>query len=382
MVVKTSKLGRRFIGRRKRKELKTIYLHTTPTTDVLLLQETKLPEADCLKQARFIETKGGTSLWNEASFSAHLGRFKGGTGIILSARMTSIVTHHGILYPGRAQYVVLNISPTFQLGIINVYGFNHTGPRAMMWAHLAQAQLPAAHWVLAGDFNNLESINDKQGGSAKTSISIRELDAWNKLLLKLGVRDAYHVGAFERKNSKAFTWSNFYNVETMIQTRIDRFYITPHLEYKGGTTEILPTIPDISDHAGVVLHTKSLHMKKPRAPSFNKGLLQHPESQAALLTTWKEVMASNLDTWNAKIVAANQAIKIKSEELTKQQRKQWKTTYQAQFEDIIEAEEELQRNWGSEEARTKLSDAQAVLHEVRQQKFQFQETTILSKWPE
>lgn len=58
----TRSLGRGFIGRRKRKELKTIYFHTTPTTDVLLLQETKLPEEDYLKQARFIETKGGTNL--------------------------------------------------------------------------------------------------------------------------------------------------------------------------------------------------------------------------------------------------------------------------------------------------------------------------------
>ena len=54
--------------------------------------------------------------------------------------------------------------------------------------------------------------------------------------------------------------------------------------------------------------------------------------------------------------------------------------YLSQFEDIIAAEEELQFNWGSREARDKLSDAQAILHEVRQQKFQFQESAILSKW--
>jgi exonuclease III len=376
----TRSLGRGHLGRRKRKELKTIYLHTTPVTDILLLQETKLPEEACLKQASIIETKGGTSLWNEALFSAQTGRFRGGTGIILSAKMKPLVTHHGILYPGRAQYVVINISPNLQLGIINIYGFSHTGPRAMLWAHLAQKQLPEAQWVLAGDFNNIESANDKQGGSEKTSISIRELEAWNRLLLKLGVQDAFHVGAFRRKNQKAFTWSNFHNDETMIQTRIDRFYINPHMEHKGGSTEILPTIPDISDHAGVVLHAKSLHKKKVRPPSFNKGLLQHPENQAALLATWKEVMTSDLETWNKKIVAVTQAIRNKSDELTKHQRKQWKEAYQAQFEDIIEAEEELQNNWESEEARNKLSDAQAVLHEVRQQKFQFQETTILSKW--
>ena len=313
----TRSLGRGFFGRRKRKEIKSVYLHTAPITDVLLLQEVKLPEEACLKQARFLETKGGLSFWNEASFSAQTGRFKGGTGIVLSVKMATKVTHHGILYPGRAQYVVLNISPNLQLGIINVYGFSETGPRAMLWNHLAQTQLPDAQWVLAGDFNNIESVNDKQGGSTKTSIRNRELEAWNKMLIHVGVRDAYHVGSYHRKNAKAFTWSNVHQDETMIQTRIDRMYITPELEQRGGSTEILPTIPDISDHAGVVMHTRSPYRRKEKAPYFNIGLLQHPESKASLLTTWREVMSSDLESWNHKIVAATQALRLKSEELTK-----------------------------------------------------------------
>lgn len=375
----TRSLGRGFLGRRKRKEIRSIYRQTTPTTDILLLQETKLPETACLKETRFVETHGGVSLWNEGTFSAHSGRFKGGTGIVISEKLAALVTHHGILYPGRAQYVVLNLSPNLQIGIINVYGYSHTGPKAMMWTHLTQAQLPEAQWVLAGDFNNIESINDKQGGSIRTNISTRELDAWNKLLIRLGVRDAFHLGTYQRKNTKAFTWSNVHKDATMIQTRIDRIYITPTLEHKGETMEILPIIPDVSDHARVVLHSRSPHKRKTRPPTFNKGLLLHQDSKAALLATWKEVMDSDLDTWNHKLVTATQAIRLKSEELTKQQRK-WKDTYLAQFEDIIAVEEELQRNWGFTEARDKLSDAQAMLHEVRQQKFQFQESAILSKW--
>ena len=376
----TRSLGRGYFGRRKRKEIKSIYQHTTPTTDILLLQEVKLPEDACLKQARFIESKGGTSFWNEASFSAQSGRFKGGTGIVLSAKLATKVKSHGILYPGRAQYIVLDISPNLQLGVINVYGFSETGPRAMLWSHLAQTPLPDAHWVLAGDFNNIESINDKQGGSNKTSIRNRELEAWNRMLIQIGVRDAYHTGSYHRKNNKAFTWSNVHKDETMIQTRIDRLYISDYLEQRGGTSEILPTIPDVSDHAGVVLHTKSPFKKKVKTPYFNIGLLQQPANKASLVAVWKEVMESNLGSWNQKMVAATQAIRTKSEELTKQQKQKWRDTYLAQFEDIITAEEELQQNWGSTEARDKLSDAQAVLHEVRQQKFQFQESATLSKW--
>ena len=150
--------------------------------------------------------------------------------------MATRVTHHGILYPGRMQYIVLNITPQVQLGIINVYGFSHTGPRAMMWNHLAQATLPDAKWVLAGDFNNIESVADKQGGSTKTSTSPRELESWNRMLLKLGVRDAFHIGSYHRKNTKAFTWTNAHQDDTMIQTRIDRIYINQIMEQQGGST--------------------------------------------------------------------------------------------------------------------------------------------------
>lgn len=374
-------LGQGLAGRRKRKELKNTFKLTTPPTEVLLLQEIRLPEDACLQQTRFIEFRGGTSLWNEASFSAHTGRFKGGTGIVLSERVAASVTHHGILYPGRAQFVTLRLSSALHLGIINVYGFSHTGPRAMLWNHLANTPLPEAQWILAGDFNNIEHSRDKQGGSSATSINTRELEAWTQLLARLGVQDAFNLGAFYRKSTKAFTWTNSHNDATMIQSRIDRIYVPTCIERIGGTTEILPTIPDISDHAGYIVHFNDEGKPRFRPHPFNKGLLRNPDLKVALLHTWKAAINDDtFITWNQKMVAANQAIRSMSMELTKAQRQHWKDTYLEQFEDIVAAEEELQRNWGSREARNRLSDAQAALHEVRQQKFQFQESAILSKW--
>lgn len=132
-------LGQGFMGNRKRKELKEIFKRTTPTTDVHLLQETKVPEDACLKQARFIEFRNGLSLWNEGSFSARTTRYKGGTSIVIAERMADLITGHGVLYPGRAQFVTLQLSTRLHLGILNVYGFSETGPRAMLWNHLAFA---------------------------------------------------------------------------------------------------------------------------------------------------------------------------------------------------------------------------------------------------
>ena len=340
-------LGQGFFGRRKRKEIQHLFKHTVPRADIILLQETKLPEEACLKQARFIEGKGGTSLWNEASFSAQTGKYTGGTGIILSEKTSLAGTHHGILFPGRAQYVVINLSPRLQLGVINVYGFNDTGPRAMLWNHLAQVTLPDVEWVLAGDINNIESMQDKQGGTSKTSMGNRELDAWNRLLVRLGVRDSHHIRAFTRKSLKAFTWTNGRNDDSMVQSRINRIYIPASLAIVGGSTEILPEISDISDHSGVLMHFNNTGPRKVRQPFFNKGLLNHPESKAALVATWKEAMEDpSLDNWNKRVVEANKAILAKSAELTRLQKQRWRATYLDQFGEIIEAEEELQHNWG------------------------------------
>jgi hypothetical protein len=44
------------------------------------------------------------------------------------------------------------------------------------------------------------------------------------------------------------------------------------------------------------------------------------------------------DTWNNKMARAVQAIRLKSEELSKIQRKKWKDTYLSQFDDINAAE--------------------------------------------
>lgn len=276
-------LGQGLAGRRKRNELKNIYTHTNPTTDILLLQEVKLPEEACLRQARYIEFRGGTSLWNEGSFSAQSGSIKGGTGIVLSERIASLVTHHGILYPGRAQFVTLKLSPRLHIGIINVYAYNHTGPRAMPWNHLATTTLPKVHWIIAGDFNNVEHPQDKQGGSGQTSMNTRELEAWTQLLTRLGASDTFNLGAFLRKSEKAFTWTNAHNADSLIQSKIDRVYVPVCIESIGGTTEILPTLPDVSDHGGYVVHFSDEGKQQLRQHPFIKGLLKNPDHKLTLL---------------------------------------------------------------------------------------------------
>jgi hypothetical protein len=192
----------------------------------------------------------------------------------------------------------------------------------VLWNHLAQVSLPEAEWILAGDFNNIESLQDKQGGTNKTSMGNREIEAWNRLLVRFGARDSHNIHAFRRKSLKAFTWTNGRNDDKMIQSRIDRIYVPAPLAAVGGTTEILPEIPDISDHSGVIMHFNNTGPRKSRQPFFNRGLLKHPESLAALVAIWRQTMEDpTLESWNSKMVAANKVILVRSTELTRAQKK-------------------------------------------------------------
>lgn len=136
--------------------------------------------------------------------------------MVMSERLAATVIHHGVLYPGRAQYATFQISTNMHIGILNIYRFSDLGPRAILWNHLAQVELPDAQWILTWDFNNIEHSRDKQGGSSKTSINHREMEAWNRLLVRLGVRDAFRIRPFRKLSEKAFTWSNGHNDNTMI----------------------------------------------------------------------------------------------------------------------------------------------------------------------
>jgi hypothetical protein len=71
-------MGQGFTGNRIKEELRDILKQTTPPTNIFLLQESKLLEMASFKQARFIEFKRGSNLWNKGSFSASTTCFKGG----------------------------------------------------------------------------------------------------------------------------------------------------------------------------------------------------------------------------------------------------------------------------------------------------------------
>ena len=78
------------------------------------------------------------------------------------------------------------------VGIVNVYAPNSSPLQALFWRQLADGLPFADAWILAGDFNITLHTKDKVGG---THIVVQgsELVAWDLLMGRLGVKDAWYV---------------------------------------------------------------------------------------------------------------------------------------------------------------------------------------------
>ena len=65
----------------------------------------------------------------------------------------------GTLVPGRALWVGLNIEGS-RIGILNIYAPTNLRQRAAFWSSLTDALPEVDSWIVGGDFNNLEALED------------------------------------------------------------------------------------------------------------------------------------------------------------------------------------------------------------------------------
>ncbi|GLT34240.1 hypothetical protein SLA2020_087660 [Shorea laevis] len=114
----------------------------------------------------------------------------------------------------RAEVIIRHV----QRGFDNCPTFQH---RKLLWENLtavsATSSLFNLPWLLAGDFNEKLTNDDKRGGNPisqhKANLLQNCLDAYN--LLDLGF------------NGPKFTWSNMRSILNLIQARLDRAFANP-----------------------------------------------------------------------------------------------------------------------------------------------------------
>lgn len=241
--------------------------------------------------------------------------------------------------------------------------------------------LPEANWILVGGFNMVEQISDKQGGNQSTRRGQAECTAWNDLTIHLELYDAYLSQKMCITTTKQFTWKNRRRNTGMICSRLDRFYVNTYLRNIGGQTGIWPSMPYISDHAPAFLKLYRRGIRTTRKTTFNRRMLHSKDENQLLLTSWKKAILENQNRpWQIKITKALKAVKMCSDTYTSQIKKDAQDKFQAQYEEVIETEIDLQGDRGNNKARDRLDAAQMELHLTRQNKMEAKYDKILSSW--
>ncbi|KAH7277724.1 hypothetical protein KP509_38G003900, partial [Ceratopteris richardii] len=239
--------------------------------DFLLLQEHRLSKERIAEYDNLLQGN-----W-EVYWGNGYGQEENGGGICVAIRgiWRQHVVEDKIIVQGRAQYVILE-KENVRWGIVNIYAPKQEAERAPFWRELYSC-LPNSveHWIVGGDFNMVESLDDRRGGNP-TSIHGHELATWELLMFKLRVADAWHMRNFSRSYpSKEFSRMNRRRgvrqecVEEQedelqasdvsgrgnnktIESRLDRIYLSDHFANKRGNMRIQPGTT-LSDHTPVVL---------------------------------------------------------------------------------------------------------------------------------
>jgi exonuclease III len=194
----SSKSSGKIKCRRLRQNLKSL----TPQPGVIMLQEHKVPEADCHKLGT-MGLRKGKGFWNGGVYNAEKSRWKAGTAIIVSAAVSHLVLDTGILVPGRAQWLTCLLDKRV-IGFLNLYAPNKGPERANFWTQIANTIPAADSWILEGDFNMVEVDADRSSNASK-KLSTEEREAWDRLVLRLNLEDVWFRDNFTHRHSLLFS---------------------------------------------------------------------------------------------------------------------------------------------------------------------------------
>lgn len=101
-------------------------------------------------------------IWRDAIkvYTNHPQR-KGGVGLLIAPKWTMYLKDKGTSPYNRVAWVTLDIKGSC-FGICSIYASNDYKERTSLWNWLHS--LPNIPWIMVGDFNMIESQNDKAGG--------------------------------------------------------------------------------------------------------------------------------------------------------------------------------------------------------------------------
>ena len=92
-------------------------------------------------------------------------------------------------------------------------------------------------WIVGGDFNNLEALEDHQGrGPEFAGITHAEQSKWDSFLFAIGGRNSWREPSFCKwPRSLDFSWGYRREGGRLLE-RLDRFYVSDWVIGRGGAS--------------------------------------------------------------------------------------------------------------------------------------------------
>jgi hypothetical protein len=185
------------VKKTKPKQVKA-WLASLPTPpQIILLQEHHLGKVDARDPARGVEFWKGETFWNEGVPVGPSQRISVGMAILVDKTISPLITDHGTLVEGRAQFVTLQPPSEGALTIINIYAALHSIDRAHLWKKVSQANFNSDHVILGGAFNHQEMMAGR-GTAGLKQMNRREASVWHSMTLKYGLSDAWCLDSFKK----------------------------------------------------------------------------------------------------------------------------------------------------------------------------------------
>lgn len=199
------------------------YIRGIPSIDILCIQEHKLQN--------FVVESLGRRLWPQATSwileasqgygndPVGVGAGKGGLATFLAPRWKASVGATGSVMNNKAHWIILEGLPGGALGILNIYTPNDMHTPSHLWRELITALPTSCRWILTGDFNMVESRQDKTNPCG-CLLPLSERQVFTALKQHLKVED--HPWS---PGSLKFSWDNFRWDGQRILARLDRCYL-------------------------------------------------------------------------------------------------------------------------------------------------------------
>jgi len=153
--------------------------------------------------------------------------------ILVDKTISPLITDHGILVEGHAQFITLQPPEEGSLTIINIYASLHSTNRAQLWQKVSQANFNSDHVIFRGDFNHQEVL-ECIGTPGLRQMNRRESSSWHLMTLKYGLSDTWRLDNFRKLSKKEFTFDNSCTGASSAMSRIDKFLVSQSMEERGG----------------------------------------------------------------------------------------------------------------------------------------------------